>query len=167
VNLSARDFADPSLPDRIYQILQDTGEPADGLELEITETMLMEQGDTQMTTLRELSEMGITISVDDFGTGYSSLAYLSVMPISLLKIDRSFINSVNYETDTNAAIIRSIISMAQSLGLEVVAEGVETQWQLDFLSKLRCDVAQGFYLARPAPAAEIEKEFRRNDWLIA
>ncbi len=167
VNLSARDFDDPQLARRVRDILEETGEPADGLELEITETMLMEKGDTQVQRLKELSEMGITISVDDFGTGYSSLAYLSVLPISILKIDRSFINSVNYTTDTNAAITRSIISMAQSLGLDVVAEGVETQWQLDFLRTLRCGMAQGFLLARPADARTVTELLKRDSWLSA
>ncbi len=167
VNLSARDFGDPTLPERVRGILEQTGETAEGLELEITETMLMERGDAQLNTLKELSNMGITISVDDFGTGYSSLAYLSVLPISLLKIDRSFINSVHYQTDTNASIIRSIVSMAQSLGLDVVAEGVETRWQLDFLKQLRCEVAQGFFLARPAPAWQIEEGLDKSTWLTA
>lgn len=167
VNLSARDFDDPELTERVRRILEETGEPAEGLEIEITETMLMERGDIQVQRLKELSDMGITISVDDFGTGYSSLAYLSVLPIALLKIDRSFINSVENEDSNNATIVRSIISMARSLNLEVVAEGVETQWQLDFLRKLHCDMTQGFFLARPSDVVTVTEMLKRDSWLSA
>jgi diguanylate cyclase (GGDEF)-like protein/PAS domain S-box-containing protein len=167
VNLSARDFDDPELTERVRRTLEETGQPAEGLEIEITETMLMEKGAIQVERLRELSDMGITISVDDFGTGYSSLAYLSVLPIALLKIDRSFINQVEQEEDNNATIVRSIISMARSLDLEVVAEGVETQWQLEFLRRLRCDMAQGFFLARPSDVVTVTEMLKRDSWLSA
>lgn len=165
VNLSAREFADPDLPDRVRRTLEEVGASPEDLELEITETVLMRESDLELASLKTLTEMGVAVSVDDFGTGYSSLAYLSVLPVESLKIDRAFISAVEDEQGSNAAIIRSVISMAQSLELEVVAEGVETDWQLQFLREAGCDVVQGFYLARPAAAEVITEMLRRDSWL--
>ncbi len=129
--------------------------PPQALELEITETVLLDNTERNHSILNVIDAMGVRLSIDDFGTGYSSLSYLGRFPFDTLKIDRSFINDVD-ERDEAAQLTSAIISMADILGLRVVAEGVETQKQLDFLGSLNCDLTQGFYLARPMPAAELE-----------
>src|SRR4029077_3151439 len=123
-------------------------------EFELTEGMLMSQAEKSVTILRSLKALGIRISIDDFGTGYSSLAYLKRFPIDTLKIDRAFIRSVTTNAD-DAAITAAIIGMAQSLKLKVVAEGVETAEQLEFLRVRGCDEIQGYYLSKPLGAVEI------------
>ena len=124
------------------------------LEVELTESTLMENKDIAKSILERLKEMGLTIAIDDFGTGYSSLAYLKSFPIDILKIDRSFINDII--TDPNdAAITRAIVAMAHGLELKVVAEGVETEEQLKFLQAIGCNQYQGFLFSRPLPAAEL------------
>ncbi|WP_315979871.1 EAL domain-containing protein [Aliamphritea spongicola] len=117
--------------------------------------MLLDNTERNHSILNVIDAMGVRLSIDDFGTGYSSLSYLGRFPFDTLKIDRSFINDVD-ERDEAAQLTSAIISMADILGLRVVAEGVETQKQLDFLGSLNCDLTQGFYLARPMPAAELE-----------
>jgi len=129
------------------------------LEFELTESTLMSEAEKTVGILRKLKSLGIRISIDDFGTGYSSLAYLRRFPIDTLKIDRAFIRDITSDTE-DAAITMAIISMAHSLKLEVIAEGVETTEQLDFLRANGCDQAQGFLLARPMPAAELASLFR-------
>jgi EAL domain-containing protein (putative c-di-GMP-specific phosphodiesterase class I) len=120
------------------------------LELELTESILMQNIETTITKLQELKDIGIRISLDDFGTGYSSLSYLKRIPIDTIKIDRSFINDIDKKTDS-AEITKAIIAMAHSLSLKVVAEGVETEKQLAFLIENRCDLVQGFYISPPLP----------------
>ncbi len=154
VNLSARQFADPHLMVDIRQFCNDAGLDPHLLELEITESVIMKQGDSTMETLRQLHEMGIRLAVDDFGTGYSSLAYLKRFPIQTLKIDRSFVNDVTVDPD-DATIVSAIISLAHALGLQVVAEGVETSDQLQFLRSRGCDAAQGYLFSKPMPADEL------------
>jgi diguanylate cyclase (GGDEF)-like protein len=153
VNLSPRQFRQRHLVSTIEQVLNETGLPPHLLELELTEGMLMHHADDTVRTLAELSEMGVQLAIDDFGTGYSSLSYLKRFPIHTLKIDRSFVKDLIDDPD-DAAIVTAIIAMAHGLDLRVIAEGVETQAQVDFLKSLTCDLAQGFHLGRPMPAGE-------------
>jgi diguanylate cyclase (GGDEF)-like protein/PAS domain S-box-containing protein len=155
VNLSARQFRNPDLVERITVVLAETGLPARHLELEVTESMVMEKPEDAARVLARLKAMGITIAIDDFGTGYSSLSYLKRLPIDRLKIDRSFVHGIPKEAD-DVAIIKAIISMAKSLKLRLVAEGIETPGQRLFLELEGCDEGQGFLFARPVPAREIE-----------
>ena len=155
VNLSGRQFYDGSLTQDVAEILAATGLEAHRLELELTESMVMKDPKITVTSLHELKEMGVTISVDDFGTGYSSLAYLKRYPLDTLKVDRSFVRDIATDPD-DAAITTAIIAMAKSLGLRVVGEGVETIQQLEFLMDNCCDIAQGYLLGKPAPAETAE-----------
>jgi diguanylate cyclase (GGDEF)-like protein/PAS domain S-box-containing protein len=152
VNLSTRQFLDPRLGETVRQALD--GLPADRLDLEITESLFMENFDDSAATLTELSELGVTLSLDDFGTGYSSLAYLRRLPIDTLKIDRVFVNELDRNPD-DAAIARTIIVLAKSLGMQVTAEGVETASQLEFLKRHGCDAVQGYYLGKPMSEPEL------------
>jgi predicted signal transduction protein with EAL and GGDEF domain len=155
VNVSARQLAQPELPEIIRQVLAETGvNPAD-LAIEVTETALIEDSSVPAASLRELKSLGVKIMLDDFGTGYSSLSHLQRFPIDALKIDRSFVMHLGAGED-DRAIVRAIAAMASALGLGVVAEGVETAEQAAETLALGCDSAQGYYFARPAPPAEIE-----------
>ena len=154
VNLSARQLKQDDLIPWIEQLLAVHGIPASELELEITESVAMENPEATIDILRRLRDLGVTLAIDDFGTGYSSLAYLKLLPIQRLKLDRSFVRDI--ESDHNDAIICSAtIALAHSLGLEVVAEGVETEAQYAFLRYLGCDLIQGYYFSRPLPADEL------------
>ena len=153
VNLSARQFQQPKLVDTIAQILKETGLDPRYLELELTEGSVMKDPDEAIGKLHELKAMGVKISIDDFGTGYSSLNYLKRFPIDTLKIDQSFISELNTDPD-DAAIVTAIITLAHALKLNVIAEGVETQEQLEFLRGLSCDEVQGFLFAKGIPAEE-------------
>ncbi|NHZ79349.1 EAL domain-containing protein [Massilia sp. CCM 8695] len=163
VNLSARQTRDGALMDEIRAILDETALPASLLELEITEGVLMENVNANLDLLHGLQAAGIHLSIDDFGTGYSSMAYLKRFPIDQLKIDRSFVHDVPGDGE---AIATAIIAMAHSLQLSVVAEGVETLAQLDFLRQAGCDIMQGYYFARPMPAAQLTALLRekRSSW---
>lgn len=154
VNLSTRQLRQPNLIERVQQILAETGLPADWLEIEITESAMMEQPEQAIATLKALKDLGMRLAVDDFGTGYSSLAYLQRFAIDRLKIDRSFIKDLPQKT-SDAAIAATIIAMARTLGLEVLAEGVETVDQLAWLSSQDCTCYQGFLFSRPQPAQAI------------
>jgi diguanylate cyclase (GGDEF)-like protein len=161
VNLSARQLVRPDLVSRVAAMLESTGaDPAD-LCLEITEGTLLVDLSSAVRHLSELRSLGVRISIDDFGTGYSSLAYLRTLPLDELKIDRSFVTPVA-DDPSAAAIVSSVVSLGHALGLLVVAEGVETAAQLTTLQDLGCDLAQGFYLARPAPAGDITSVVRRQ-----
>jgi diguanylate cyclase (GGDEF)-like protein/PAS domain S-box-containing protein len=151
VNLSARQFNDPKLIDLVRRVLAESGLPPTLLVLEITESTAMHQSDVAVSTMRKLKELGVSLAIDDFGTGYSSLAYLRRFPVDRLKIDRSFVADV--PGDRNAeSLVGGIIGLAHALGLKVVAEGVETQAQKDFLAGLACDLAQGHHIGRPVDA---------------
>ncbi|MBS4097048.1 MAG: EAL domain-containing protein [Sulfuricella sp.] len=156
VNVSARQFHSGNLEYVISQALDKYGLEPGHLELELTESMLMEHPDETVQMLQRLKQIGIKISLDDFGTGYSSLAYLSRFPIDTLKIDQSFVKNLLTEK-TSATIAASIIGLAHSMELDVVAEGVETPEQLNYLRSNGCDVMQGFYFSKPLPAAEFAK----------
>ncbi|MCC7326168.1 MAG: EAL domain-containing protein [Burkholderiales bacterium] len=155
VNLSARQFVDDALIDDVSDALVGASMTGDGLELEITESMVMQNPERAVTTLNRLRALGITVSIDDFGTGYSSLGYLKRFPIDNVKVDRSFIKDLPDDAD-DAAITLAIIAMARSLRIRVIAEGVETREQLQFLRDHGCDECQGYYLSPPLPAAEVE-----------
>ncbi|UBF29249.1 EAL domain-containing protein [Kovacikia minuta CCNUW1] len=156
VNLSARQFKQDNLVELIAQILQETDISPDLLVLELTETSVMENVETTILVLKELKQKGIHISIDDFGTGYSSLNYLKRFPIDTLKIDQSFVREIT--TDANdAAIAKAIIAMAQSLQLKVIAEGVETEDQSNFLRQNGCHAMQGYLFSPPVPAEEFEQ----------
>ncbi|WP_297813312.1 EAL domain-containing protein [uncultured Methylophaga sp.] len=152
VNLSGRQFKGGLLLGHIRQLLNQRQMPASNLELEITETMLMEDTELATMTLQELSDMGLSLAIDDFGTGYSSLSYLKQFPLNVLKIDSAFIHDITTDQD-DAAIVDAIMAMSASLGLTVVAEGVETEAQLDYLRQRHCQRAQGYLLGRPVDKA--------------
>ena len=162
VNLSACQARDPGLMDDIRAILHETQLPHGLLELEITEGVLMDNIHANVELMRRLQDTGIHLSIDDFGTGYSSMSYLKRLPIDQLKIDRSFVHDLPGEGE---AIVTAIIAMAHSLHLKVVAEGVETLRQVEFLRKAGCDNAQGFFFARPMTAAQMTALLlERRDW---
>jgi EAL domain-containing protein (putative c-di-GMP-specific phosphodiesterase class I) len=156
VNLSVRNLLDAHLPESIGTMLRRYELPPTSLELEITESTIVADQVRALDVLTRLNGMGIGLSVDDFGTGYSSLAYLKDLPVSELKIDRKFVNNMTEDGD-DAFIVRSTIDLGRNLGLQVVAEGVETEAVWDQLALLGCDVAQGYYLTRPLPADELTK----------
>ena len=156
VNLSAQQFKQKSLVTTVREALDAADLAAAYLELELTESAVMQDPESSIQVLRQLSELGVRISVDDFGTGYSSLSYLRRLPLDKLKIDRSFIHEVAASRD-DAEIVRAIVSLAHSLHLKVIAEGVETAEQLTFLRGLGCDQYQGFHCSPPVPAEEFEK----------
>ncbi len=151
VNISARQFRQGNLVQMVQSVLRQTGLHPKWLELEITESMLMQHPEDAEITLRQIAEIGVRIALDDFGTGYSSLAYLKRFPVGQLKIDKSFVHDIHTDPD-NAAIVTAVISLAKSLKLGLVAEGVEQQEQLDFLTTLHCDSYQGYHFSKPMPA---------------
>jgi diguanylate cyclase (GGDEF)-like protein/PAS domain S-box-containing protein len=159
VNVSARQFRLTNMVAVVGNALAEARLDAEALELEITEGLMMENLNAVEGVLRELKDMGVTIAVDDFGTGYSSLAYLKHLPLHCLKIDRSFVRDLPHDADS-AAIARSILAMAHHLNLSVIAEGVETREQYDFLVNEGCDAVQGYLFARPLPAPAMEMLLR-------
>ncbi len=154
VNLSARQFRQPDLADRVAAALAETGLDPDCLDLELTESCIMQDAEAALRTLGKLKTMGVRLSIDDFGTGYSSLIYLRRFPIDTLKIDRAFTHDMMTSADAQA-IIAAIIAMAAALKLSVIAEGVETEEQMALLLKEKCYLAQGFAFCKPIPAAEL------------
>ena len=155
INVSARQFRDEDFAARLLKVLSETHLDPQMLELEITETTVMEDFDSAIRLLSELREIGIRVSIDDFGTGYSSLSYLKHLPIDTLKLDRSFVSGATSEP-RDAALVMAIINLAHSLDLRVIAEGIETESQRDFLRLLKCDEGQGYFFARPAPTDAID-----------
>ena len=161
VNISALQFRRLDLVDTVRRALADAGVDAKYLEIELTETAVMSDPEESLDILERLSRMGVIVSVDDFGTGYSSMSYLRRFPIDKLKIDRSFIANVMTSAD-DASIVRAIISLAHGLRLKVVAEGVESAEQVQFLQDLGCDQYQGFYFSRPVDSAVFEEHAARR-----
>lgn len=151
VNLSARDIEDRRLVESVAAVLEQTGLPADRLDLEITESCIMRNPDEALHRLHALRALGVSLSVDDFGTGYSSLAYLKNLPIDRVKIDRSFVTDLD-RNDSSRHIIRTIVDLAANLKIEIVAEGVETAEQLEIIRGLGVQIVQGYFTGRPAPA---------------
>ena len=156
VNLSPRQFNQPELSSRVAEILAEIGLAPSSLELELTESMMVKDAPSAIATLQQLKNLGVSISIDDFGTGYSSLSYLTQYPFDVLKIDRCFISNIT-DGCTNAAIVKAIIEMAHSLCLEVIAEGVETEAEKDFLWRYECDAMQGYLFSPPVSAADFEQ----------
>lgn len=160
VNLSGRQFLDPELPARITRALQSSSAPHALIDFEITETVLMEDSETSANNLAQLQSLGFKLSIDDFGTGYSSLAYLKRFPIANIKIDRSFVRDIDIDRN-DEAIVEAILAMARRLGINVIAEGVESDLQLSFLARNHCRCAQGFLFSKPLPIDALQ------DWLAA
>ncbi|MGA3093478.1 MAG: EAL domain-containing protein [Terriglobales bacterium] len=159
VNVSAVQFRQEGFPQTIRRVLNETGLAPQYLELELTESLLLSNADVMFSVLQQLMAMGLSLAIDDFGTGYSSLSYLKRFPVSKLKIDRSFIQDVAVDVD-DAAITSAIISMAKSLNLKVIAEGVENEAQMSFLRDHRCDEIQGYYFSKPLAADEAADKLR-------
>ena len=157
VNLSARQFAQPDLVDQVTRILGETGLPPEALELEITESVVMDESEAGTRTLRRLRDVGVHLVLDDFGTGYSSLSYLKHLPLDTIKIDRSFVTGLGERDQANLPIVEAVISLAHGLGIEVVAEGIETVDEATRLRALGCDRGQGFVYSRPLPAPNISR----------
>jgi predicted signal transduction protein with EAL and GGDEF domain len=175
VNLAAQQFRAADLAEKVRMTLHDSGLESRFLEFELTETAVMQDVEKSASILQQLSDLGVRISLDDFGTGYSSLSYLQRFPLNKVKIDRTFVREIE-RSEGNAAIVRAIVSLAHSLHLSVIAEGVETVEQLEFLRKIGCDQYQGFYRSAAVPAAAIETmvrselsatAIRKVDWSLA
>ena len=165
VNVSAGNLLDPDLPGNVKALLEETDVAPAQLELELTESTIMADPERTLQVLKELRALGIGLSIDDFGTGYSSLAYLRDLPVTELKIDRSFIQGMTADSP-NATIVRSTIDLGRNLGLTVVAEGVDTQGVWDHLNDLGCGLAQGYFLSEPMPADRLTNWLRRADPLM-
>jgi len=161
VNIAAQQLRQPHFAETVMQILKDSGLEARYLEMELTETSVMNNAEFAIDVLGRLRNMGVKVSIDDFGTGFSSLSYLKRLPIDALKIDQSFVRDLATDPD-DAALVTAIITLAHSLRLEVVAEGVETEGQLSFLSSLRCDEIQGFLFSKGLPAGELASLMRSH-----
>jgi EAL domain-containing protein (putative c-di-GMP-specific phosphodiesterase class I) len=156
VNLSGLELDDDSLVDSIRDALHENGVAPSSLEVELTEEIFIQNIEHNLNQLSRLRKLGIHLAIDDFGVGYSSLAYLRDFPVDLLKIDRSFITHVTHRHD-DAVITRAVINLAHNLGIQVVAEGVETEGQLNFLRHNSCNLVQGFLISRPIPPQDLEK----------
>lgn len=165
VNISGTQFRHDTLLEIIAESLSGSGFNQENLELEITESAIMENASSTLAVLYKLKQMGINLSMDDFGTGYCSFSYLKSFPLDIIKIDRSFITDIN-KTEEDAAIVKAIISMSHNLKLTVIAEGVETEEQLSLLREMGCDEMQGYLLSKPLPADEIEAFLLKNSDLI-
>jgi EAL domain-containing protein (putative c-di-GMP-specific phosphodiesterase class I) len=148
VNLSARQFRQPNIAEEVAEVLRETGLSPSCLVLEITESVMMDDARSSVDALRKLKDLGVRIAVDDFGTGYSSLSYLKRFPVDYLKIDRSFINGLSEDIE-DAAIVQAVVTLAQTLGLQTVAEGVETTQQVSYLRALGCTLVQGYCFSKP------------------
>lgn len=157
VNLSARQIDHPDIVPTVERILEATGLPPENLTLEITESALMRNALNALEVLQALKSIGVSLAIDDFGTGYSSLSYLQRFPLDVLKVDKSFVDELQFDQGTE--IVAAVVNLAHALGLHVVAEGVETEQQLSVLRELKCDYAQGYYFSRPVPAHDLMKNF--------
>ncbi|MEA2374911.1 MAG: hypothetical protein QOD53_1374, partial [Thermoleophilaceae bacterium] len=167
VNLSPRQVAHAELVPMVARVLERTGVDPARLALEITESVLISEADSPWNTLQALKKLGVTLMLDDFGTGYSSLSYLKRFPVDVLKVDRTFVDGLGSEAE-DSAIVKAVVGMACALDLSVVAEGVETEQQVECLRQLGCERAQGFYFGRPRPAADTTALLRPGDaWLGA
>ena len=165
INLSARNLHNAELSEWIENKLNQYNLPAGMLELELTENAVMVDIECASHIFKQLSKLGIPLSIDDFGTGMSSLSYLSSLPVSKLKIDRSFVMDLTTNKH-NEVIVRSTIDLAHNLGYQVIAEGVETIEALNLLKKLSCDCAQGYFFTPPLPAEKLESWLKDNEWEI-
>jgi EAL domain-containing protein (putative c-di-GMP-specific phosphodiesterase class I) len=155
VNVSTQQLSDPRFPRHVEAALAQSGLDPDKLWLEITESTIMSTGDASVATLSALRALGLHLEIDDFGTGYSSLSYLKRLPVEVLKVDQSFVDELDFDAD-DVAIVRAIVGLGESLGLAVVAEGVERRAQADALMALGCSIGQGYLFAFPQPACALE-----------
>ena len=155
VNVTSQQIREPNFIHKIDQILAETGLSGECLRLEITERVLVDSGQNTNQILTQIKRRGIKLSIDDFGTGYSSLSYLRRLPIDNLKIDRSFVNSINSDAES-LEIVKTIVTLAHTLGMDAIAEGIETIEQLHQLKSLDCEYAQGYLLARPLSVKDVE-----------
>ena len=153
VNVSPRQFKESDMVQTVADALEQSGLAARYLQLELTENVVMGDAEKYVAMLRELKQLGVQLAVDDFGTGYSSLSYLKRFPVDHLKIDRAFVKDIATDPD-DGAIVQTIIALGHKLGIRVVAEGVETEEQREYLQRSRCDEMQGYYFAKPLPATE-------------
>jgi len=156
INITPRQFAQPELAFEIKQILYETGLKSSSLDLEITETIAMADAARSTVVLAELKSLGARLSIDDFGTGYSSLSRLQRFPVDILKIDRAFISRMDSDLETHE-IVRIVVMLAHNLGLKVIAEGVETQEQVELLKHIGCEMAQGYLFSKPVRAEAIQQ----------
>ncbi|MDJ0715038.1 MAG: EAL domain-containing protein [Prochloraceae cyanobacterium] len=161
VNVSSHQFSQPTLVERIKQILAATGLNSQDLTLEITENAIVEAKEASKVRLREIRDLGVKLAIDDFGTGYSSLSYLSNFPFNTLKIDRSFVDNMEVKRE-NRKIVQALVSLAQNIGMNVVAEGIETTEQTALLEKLQCQYGQGYLFSKPLDAKAIEEIFKNS-----
>jgi EAL domain-containing protein (putative c-di-GMP-specific phosphodiesterase class I) len=161
VNVSARQLQQADLVGQLRSILRDTGLDPRQLVLELTESLLVQYTEASIATLKSLKGLGVRLAIDDFGTGFSSLSYLRRFPFDILKIDRSFVRGVDEPDSDDSALAHAIVQIGHALGLEPLAEGIETAEQLTAMKKLGCTFGQGFHLAPPLPAVELER------WLAA
>ncbi len=164
INISLRQFSDPSLLGVIEKSVRDNGLNPQNLEVEITESLLMEDVDKAIMTLKKIQKLGISVAIDDFGTGYSSFSYLKNLPINVLKVDRCFIKDIP-ESQEDMKITSAIISMAHSLNLKVVAEGIETESQSEILLEQKCDIGQGYLFGKPMRLAELKQQLDQEEFL--
>jgi diguanylate cyclase (GGDEF)-like protein len=162
VNISAANLSDPNLIGQIEAVLLETGIHPDSLKLEITESAVMDDAESAIETLRRVKETGVSLSIDDFGTGYSSLSYLQKFPLDYLKIDRSFVGELEKGGESEE-IVRTIVTLAKALKLKLIAEGIETPYQLEKLREFGCEYGQGFLFSRPLPAHKAESLLSEND----
>jgi EAL domain-containing protein (putative c-di-GMP-specific phosphodiesterase class I) len=163
VNLSARQMHDTEFPSRLADVLRNSGYLPERLELEITESAIMVDPERALQTIHQLKALGLRLSIDDFGTGYSSLVYLKSLPVETIKIDKSFVMNMPHSAN-DVAIVRSTIEMAHGIGLNVVAEGIESEAVWNLLSGMECDVAQGYFLSKPLPADHMTRWLRESRW---
>jgi EAL domain-containing protein (putative c-di-GMP-specific phosphodiesterase class I) len=158
VNLSARQLRRPDLASTVEKVLRETGLEAQCLSLDITETVYVKALEGNTAALAELKKLGVRISIDDFGTGYSSLAYLKRLPADILKIDKSFVAGLGEDVE-DTAIMQMVIDLAHTFGMEVVAEGIESEEQVELLKGMGCDLAQGYHFAEPLPPEAVPEVF--------
>ena len=157
VNISTRQFLDPNFLEQFVKILDQTGADPRKLKMEVTESLLLDNVDSVVATMTKLKGLGVSFAIDDFGTGYSSLSYLKRLPLDQLKIDQTFVRDMLFDKN-DSAIIRTIVALAQSLGLAVIAEGVETEEQLASLAEHGCGAYQGYLFCRPLPIEDFEEK---------
>jgi EAL domain-containing protein (putative c-di-GMP-specific phosphodiesterase class I) len=161
VNVSPVQLLDLQFADRSLRTIEEMKVDPKRIQIEVTESVLIDKPEIALATLRKLRSHGISIAIDDFGTGYSSMSYLQQFPVDRLKIDRTFVHALS-EGEEGSAIVSAMIEMARALRLDVVAEGVETKHQLNVLRSLGCHEMQGYFFARPMPAAELQKDLQEK-----
>lgn len=164
INVSAKQFQDESFISHIKTLVTESGVNPEWIDVEITESIMMTDEDSVLDVFSAFHELGITVSIDDFGSGFSSLGYLNKYPVDRIKIDKSLVDNVNQQDISGATIVRAAVNMAHASGIQTIAEGVETQEQLDILVELGCDQVQGYHLGRPVPADVFEARYMTEQW---